>query len=68
MEGSKRLRRRPVLDAATPDAAAMEQSDFALSARDSEAFVYALLSPQPLNDRLRETIRRYREWTQLPHS
>ena len=32
-----------------------------LSVRDSEAFVAALLNPQPVNDRLRDTIRRYRE-------
>ena len=34
-----------------------------LSVRDSEAFVDALLNPQPVNDRLRETVRRYRETT-----
>jgi len=34
-----------------------------LSARDSEAFVDALLNPQPAGERLRETIRRYREAT-----
>jgi uncharacterized protein (DUF1778 family) len=34
-----------------------------LSVRDSEAFVEALLNPQPINDRLRDTIRRYRETT-----
>jgi uncharacterized protein (DUF1778 family) len=32
-----------------------------LSARDSEAFVDALLNPKPVNGRLRETVRRYRE-------
>lgn len=32
-----------------------------LSVRDSEAFVHALLSPEPVNDRLRDTVRRYRE-------
>lgn len=31
-----------------------------LSVRDSEAFVAALLNPKPVNDRLRDTIRRYR--------
>lgn len=31
-----------------------------LSVRDSEAFVEALLHPQPVNDRLRDTVRRYR--------
>jgi uncharacterized protein (DUF1778 family) len=32
-----------------------------LSVRDSEAFVDALLNPRPVNDRLRESVRRYRE-------
>ena len=34
-----------------------------LSVRDSEAFVEALLNPQPANDRLRDTVRRYRQAT-----
>ena len=34
-----------------------------LSVRDSEAFVDALLKPQPANDGLRETVRRYRQVT-----
>ncbi len=34
-----------------------------LSVRDSEAFVDALLNPKPVNDRLRETVSRYREAT-----
>ena len=34
-----------------------------LSVRDSEAFVDALLSPQPVNERLRDTVRRYRQTT-----
>jgi uncharacterized protein (DUF1778 family) len=34
-----------------------------LSVRDSQAFVAALLNPQPVNDRLRDTVRRYREAT-----
>ncbi len=38
-----------------------EHSQLALSVRDSEAFVDALLNPKPVNDRLRETVRRYRE-------
>jgi uncharacterized protein (DUF1778 family) len=38
-----------------------EHQQFELSARDSEAFVKALLDPAPVNDRLRETVRRYRE-------
>jgi uncharacterized protein (DUF1778 family) len=32
-----------------------------LSVQDSQAFVEAMLNPQPVNDRLRETVRRYRE-------
>jgi uncharacterized protein (DUF1778 family) len=32
-----------------------------LSVRDSEAFVEALLKPRPVNDRLRDTVRRYRQ-------
>jgi uncharacterized protein (DUF1778 family) len=35
----------------------------ALSVRDSRAFVEGLLNPPPVNDRLRETIRRYRQAT-----
>ncbi len=38
-----------------------EHHQLALSVRDSEAFVDALLNPQPVNDRLRDTVRRYRE-------
>jgi uncharacterized protein (DUF1778 family) len=38
-----------------------EHQQLALSVRDSEAFVDALLNPQPVNDRLRDTVRRYRE-------
>ena len=34
-----------------------------LSVRDSQAFVDALLNPKPVNDRLRETVDRYREAT-----
>ncbi|HLY54631.1 MAG TPA: DUF1778 domain-containing protein [Stellaceae bacterium] len=34
-----------------------------LSIRDSEAVVEALLDPKPVNDRLRDTVRRYREAT-----
>ncbi len=32
-----------------------------LSVRDSEAFVEALLNPKPVNERLRDTVRRYRD-------
>ena len=34
-----------------------------LSVRDSQAFVDALLNPPPANDRLRDTVRRYRQAT-----
>ena len=38
-----------------------EHRQLGLSVRDSEAFVDALLNPTPVNDRLRDTVRRYRE-------
>lgn len=34
-----------------------------LSLQDSQAFVEALLNPRPVNDRLRDTVRRYRDAT-----
>ncbi len=34
-----------------------------LSVRDSAAFVEALLNPRPVNDRLRDTVNRYRQKT-----
>lgn len=34
-----------------------------LSVRASQAFVDALLNPPPVNDRLRDTVRRYRQAT-----
>jgi uncharacterized protein (DUF1778 family) len=40
-----------------------EHQQLNLSVRDSKAFVEALLNPKPVNDRLRETVRRYREAT-----
>ena len=40
-----------------------EHRQLQLSLRDSEAFVDALLNPKPVSDRLRDTIRRYREAT-----
>jgi uncharacterized protein (DUF1778 family) len=40
-----------------------EHQQLELSIRDSEAFVDALLHPKPVNARLRDTIRRYRETT-----
>jgi uncharacterized protein (DUF1778 family) len=38
-----------------------EHNQLKLSVRDGEAFVDALLNPKPVNDRLRDTVRRYRE-------
>ncbi len=40
-----------------------EHQRLKLSLRDSEAFVHALMNPAPVNNRLRETVRRYRERT-----
>ena len=40
-----------------------EHQQLELSMRDSHAFVDALLNPKPVNDRLRDTVRRYREAT-----
>ena len=37
-----------------------EHQRLELSVRDSQAFVEALLNPPPPNDRLRETVARYR--------
>ena len=34
-----------------------------LSVRDRQAFVEALLRPRPVNDRIRDTVRRYRAVT-----
>lgn len=34
-----------------------------LSVRDSQAFVRALVEPRPVNERLNDTVRRYRERT-----
>ncbi len=42
-----------------------EHNQLELSVRDSVAFVDALLNPGPVNDRLRDTVRRYREATGL---
>ncbi|WP_372019442.1 hypothetical protein [Tistrella mobilis] len=46
-----------------PDSSADEERRIDLSVRDSEAFVRALTDPQPLEDRLSDTIRRYRRRT-----
>ncbi|HXW27058.1 MAG TPA: DUF1778 domain-containing protein [Xanthobacteraceae bacterium] len=40
-----------------------ERQQLELSVRDSWAFVEELLNSKPVNDRLRETVRRYREAT-----
>src|SRR6266487_2269048 len=40
-----------------------EHQQLQLSVRDSAAFVDALLNPKPVNVRLRETVRRYRQVT-----
>ena len=40
-----------------------EHQRLELSVRDSQAFVDALLNPKPVNDRLRDTVQRYREAT-----
>jgi uncharacterized protein (DUF1778 family) len=40
-----------------------EHNRIDLSLRDSQCFVEALTNPQPVNDRLRDTVRRYRQAT-----
>lgn len=40
-----------------------EHQQLELSVRDSQAFVEALLKSKPVNDRLRDTVRRYRQVT-----
>ena len=40
-----------------------EHRQLDLSVRDGQAFVDALLNPKPVNDRLRDTVRLYREAT-----
>ena len=40
-----------------------EHQQLELLVRDGEALVEALLNPKPANDRLRETVARYREAT-----
>jgi uncharacterized protein (DUF1778 family) len=42
-----------------------EHQQLELSVRDSQAFVEALLKSRPVNDRLRDTVRRYRQVTGL---
>ena len=43
--------------------AIQEHQQLELSVRDSQAFVAAFLNPAPANDRLRDTVRRYRKAT-----
>ncbi len=40
-----------------------EYQHLELSVRDSQAFVQALIEPRPVNERLRDTVRHYRERT-----
>jgi uncharacterized protein (DUF1778 family) len=40
---------------------AIERHQVELTVRDSQVFVAALLEPQPVNQRLQETVRLYRE-------
>jgi uncharacterized protein (DUF1778 family) len=40
-----------------------EYQHLELSVRDSQAFVQALIEPRPVNERLRDTVRRYRKRT-----
>ncbi len=40
-----------------------EHRHLELSVRDSQAFVQALVEPRPVNERLQDTVRRYRERT-----
>ncbi len=53
------------VEQATRPAAVVAEADetIKLSARDTEAFVQAVLEPWPVGQRLRETIRRYRTMT-----
>ena len=50
-----------VQDAARQTIEAHQRLD--MTVRDSQTFVEALLNSQPVNDRLRETVRRYRTAT-----
>jgi uncharacterized protein (DUF1778 family) len=67
IERAAALQGRSVTDfvlASVQDAARREieyHQRLELSLRDSEAFVEAMLNPQPVNDRLRDTIKRYRQ-------
>ncbi len=40
-----------------------EHQHLELSVRDSQVFVQALVEPRPVNERLQDTVRRYRERT-----
>jgi uncharacterized protein (DUF1778 family) len=69
IEQAAALQGRSVTDfvlASVQDAARRAIEDhhrFDLTVRDSQAFVEALINPAPVNDRLRETVRRYRQTT-----
>jgi uncharacterized protein (DUF1778 family) len=45
------------------DANADEHQRLNLSTKDCRVFVDALINPQSVNDRLRDTVRRYRQAT-----
>ncbi|WP_245436107.1 DUF1778 domain-containing protein [Mesorhizobium tamadayense] len=40
-----------------------DQRDLDLSANDRRVFVEALINPRPVNERLRDTVRSYRDAT-----
>jgi uncharacterized protein (DUF1778 family) len=48
---------------AAAESAIERRQHLELSLRDREAFVEALLQPKPINDRLHETVRLYRQAT-----
>lgn len=54
--------------AKTPAGSSEELPAIELSATDSRVFVRALLRPQPVNLRLQDTIRRYREHSDAARS
>ena len=51
----------PPMDEESSTLEHLESKLLRLSSRDTQAFVETLLNPPPVNDRMRETIRRYRE-------
>lgn len=56
---SERRARNDAATSALLDEPAEGQQTITLSDRDSQAFARALTMPAPVNDRLRETVRRY---------